>query len=225
MHVCASLWEVREIVVKKVSKKFWLTRCRQLLGNNIHVWPGPGNKNNFFSNTRARLDVGCVQRIFSPPTIFPLAFNYDSQVSLVREIWRRCLSSGKQRRDDSNFLNKSGSQIPGMGLFQSTLCVPRDLLTDFELTIDAWSSSFDILKEIYRAKKRKILFHLERSKTFFAPLLIKSALHSYERKKGARNIPILKTKSINLIPKVDCHLSRDNPPFRDLNHLLNPNYR
>lgn len=43
----------------------------------------------------------------------------------------------------------------GMGLFQSTLCVPRDLLTDFELTIDAWNSPFDILKEIYRAKKKK----------------------------------------------------------------------
>lgn len=168
MHVCASLWEVREIVVKKVSKKFWLTRCRQLFGNNIHVWPGPGNKNNFFSNTRARLDVGCVQRIFSPPTIFSLAFNYDSQVSLVREIWRRCLSSGKQRRDDSNFLDKSGSQISGMGgLFQSTLCISRDLLTDFELTIDAWSSSFDILKEIYWAKKGKSYFTLNDRKLFF----------------------------------------------------------
>lgn len=97
----------------------------------------------------------------------PLAFNYDSQVSLVREIWRRCLPSGKQRRDDSNFLDKSGSQIPGMRLFQSTLCVPRDLLTDFELTILRYLK-FDILKEIYRAKKEKSYFTLNYWKHFFA---------------------------------------------------------
>lgn len=168
MHVCASLWEVREIVVKKVSKKFWLTRCRQLFGNNIHVWPGPGNKNNFFSNTRARLDVGCVQRIFSPPTIFSLAFNYDSQVSLVREIWRRCLSSGKQRRDDSNFLDKSGSQISGMGgivsvdSVRSSGFINRFRTYDRCLKFVVWYLERNLL-----GKKRKILFHLERSKTFF----------------------------------------------------------
>lgn len=99
----------------------------------------------------------------------PLAFNYDSQVSLVREIWRRCLSSGKQRRDDSNFLDKSGSQIPGMRLFQSTLCVPRDLLIDFELTIDTWS--LISWKKFIGQKKKNLISPWTIEKIF---LLIKS---------------------------------------------------
>lgn len=61
----------------------------------------------------------------------------------------------KQRRDDSNFLDKSGSQIPAAGLFQP-IRVPRDLLTDPELTTVPGLMS----PEIYRDKKTgKILFH------------------------------------------------------------------
>lgn len=72
---------------------------------------------------------------------------------------------------------KVGARSRGMGLFQSTLCVPRDLLTDFELVIDAWNSPFDILKEIYRAKKKKekSYFTLNYWKLSFTFLLIKYA--------------------------------------------------
>ena len=85
-----------------------------------------GNKNNFFPNACASS-----RRRTCPRRIFPLgaegarggggsslAFNYNSEVLLVREIWRRAAallsSSGKQRRDDSNFLNKSTGEL-GVG--------------------------------------------------------------------------------------------------------------
>lgn len=105
----------------------------------------------------------------SPPTVFPLAFNYDSQVSLVREIWRRCLSSGKQRRDDSNFLDKSGSQIPGNGIVsidsvRSSGFINRFRTYDRCLKFAVWYLERNLSgKKI----KRKILFHLELLKTFF----------------------------------------------------------
>lgn len=63
---------------------------------------------------------------------------------------------------------KVGARSRGMGLFQSTLCVPRDLLTDFELTMLEIRRLISWKKFIgQKKKKRKILFHLELLKTFF----------------------------------------------------------